>query len=41
VIAPTGEILYSYSALNPNKHVTNTMAAVQKWADAHPAKTGS
>lgn len=41
VIAPTGEILYSYSALNPNKHVSNTMAAVQKWADAHPAKTGS
>jgi peroxiredoxin Q/BCP len=41
VIAPTGEILYSYSALNPNKHVTNTMAAVQTWADAHPAKTGS
>jgi thioredoxin-dependent peroxiredoxin len=41
VIAPTGEILYSYSALNPSKHVTNTMAAVQKWADAHPAKTGS
>jgi peroxiredoxin len=41
VIAPTGEILYSYSALNPNKHVTNTMEAVQKWAAAHPAKTGS
>jgi peroxiredoxin len=36
VIAPTGEILYSYSALNPDKHVSNTMAAVQKWADAHP-----
>ena len=41
VIAPTGEILYSYSALSPNKHVTNTMEAVQKWAAAHPAKTGS
>ena len=41
VIAPTGEILYSYSALNPNKHVTNTMEAVQKWAAAHPAKMGS
>lgn len=41
VIAPTGEVLYSYTALNPNKHVTNTMEAVQKWAAAHPAKAGS
>ena len=36
VIAPTGEILYSYTALNPDKHVSNTMDAVQKWAAAHP-----
>ena len=35
VIAPTGEILYSYTQLNPDKHVENTMAAVQKWEDAH------
>jgi thioredoxin-dependent peroxiredoxin len=39
VIAPTGEIVYSYTALNPNKHVENTMAAVQKWADQHKAKS--
>lgn len=38
VIAPTGEIIYSYSALSPDKHVTNTMAAVQKWVDEHPAQ---
>src|ERR1700742_3267520 len=31
VIAPTGEVLYSYTALSPDKHVSNTMAAVQKW----------
>jgi peroxiredoxin Q/BCP len=31
VIAPTGEIIYVYSALDPDKHVENTMAAVAKW----------
>ncbi|HEY4211462.1 MAG TPA: peroxiredoxin [Steroidobacteraceae bacterium] len=35
VIAPTGQILYSYTDLNPQKHVENTMAAVQKWQDTH------
>jgi peroxiredoxin len=34
VIAPTGQVLYAYTDLNPDKHVANTMAAVQKWADA-------
>jgi thioredoxin-dependent peroxiredoxin len=31
VIAPDGKIIYAYSALNPDKHVGNTMAAVAKW----------
>ena len=31
VIAPDGKIIYAYSALNPDKHVENTMAAVAKW----------
>ena len=31
VIAPSGEILYSYTALNPDKHVANTLAAVASW----------
>jgi peroxiredoxin len=35
VIAPNGEIIYSYNALNPDKHVANTMAAVKKWAAEH------
>ncbi len=39
VIAPTGEILYSYNSLNPNKHVANTMAAVKKWVEEHKAKS--
>jgi peroxiredoxin len=38
VIAPTGEILYSFTELNPDKHVANTMAAVEKWTEAHPHK---
>ncbi len=37
MIAPTGEILYTYRTLNPEGHVANTMAAVKKWVDAHPA----
>jgi thioredoxin-dependent peroxiredoxin len=36
VIAPNGEVIYSYTALNPNKHVTNTLAAVEQWNALHP-----
>ena len=32
VIAPDGTILYTYTALNPDKHVENTLDAVKKWA---------
>ncbi|HEY0767636.1 MAG TPA: peroxiredoxin [Steroidobacteraceae bacterium] len=35
VIAPSGEIIYSYTAMKPDKHVENTMAAVKKWQDEH------
>jgi peroxiredoxin len=35
VIAPDGKILYSYSALDPDKHVENTLAAVAKWQTEH------
>jgi thioredoxin-dependent peroxiredoxin len=35
VIAPSGEILYSYTDLNPSKHVENTMAVVEKYAADH------
>jgi hypothetical protein len=31
VIAPGGKIIYEYTALNPDKHVENTMNAVQQW----------
>src|ERR1700728_1815828 len=30
VIAPTGKIIYEYTALDPDKHVGNTMEAVEK-----------
>jgi peroxiredoxin len=35
VIAPNGQIIYAYSALSPDKHVENTMAAVAKWRAEH------
>ena len=35
VIAPDGKIIYEYTALNPDKHVGNTMAAVEKWNAEH------
>jgi peroxiredoxin len=39
VIAPDGTILYAYSALDPDKHVENTLDAVAKWQAAQ--KKGS
>jgi peroxiredoxin len=35
VIAPTGEIIYSYTAMNPVGHVSKTMAALNKWKLEH------
>jgi thioredoxin-dependent peroxiredoxin len=35
VIAPTGVIIYSYTAMKPDQHVENTMAAVRKWQEQH------
>ena len=34
VISPKGEILYSYSDMNPNDHVANTMAVVKKYKES-------
>jgi thioredoxin-dependent peroxiredoxin len=36
VIAPDGRIIYEYTALDPDKHVENTLAAVRKWRAEHP-----
>jgi peroxiredoxin len=35
VIAPDHKIIYEYTAMNPDGHVANTMAAVQKWTAEH------
>ncbi|HEY5257743.1 MAG TPA: peroxiredoxin [Candidatus Baltobacteraceae bacterium] len=31
VIAPDGKILYTYTNLNPDQHVANTLAALKAW----------
>jgi len=42
VIAPTGVIIYSYTAMNPDQHVENTMSAVKKYqADHGKGEAGS
>jgi peroxiredoxin Q/BCP len=35
VIAPDGKIIYTYTDLQPEKHVENTLDALQKWAAKH------
>jgi peroxiredoxin len=34
VIAPDGTILYTYTDLDPDKHVANTLSALQAWKSA-------
>lgn len=36
VITPDDRIIYEYAALDPDKHVANTMAALKAWRRAHP-----
>ena len=36
VITPDGMVLYSYSALDPDQHVANTISALSDWRQAHP-----
>jgi peroxiredoxin Q/BCP len=35
VISPSGEIIYTYTDLQPDKHVENTLDALRKWASVH------
>lgn len=37
VILPDATVGYVYSALNPDKHVANTLSAVKAWKDRQPA----
>ena len=32
VIAPDGKIIYTYTDMNPDQHVANTMAALRQWS---------
>lgn len=38
VIAPDGTILYTYTNLNPEQHVANTLAALQAWRSTEHGK---
>jgi peroxiredoxin Q/BCP len=38
VIVPGGTVSYVYSAMNPDQHVANTLAAVQAWKDQQSGK---
>jgi len=38
VIAPNGEIIYTYTDLQPDKHVENTLDALRKWVAEHKKK---
>jgi thioredoxin-dependent peroxiredoxin len=35
VIAPSGEIIYTYTDLRPDNHVKNTLDALRKWVAEH------
>ena len=41
VIAPTGRITYAYQAMDPDKHVANTLGAVKAWQDSHQNQTST
>ncbi|WP_211451687.1 peroxiredoxin [Collimonas antrihumi] len=32
VIAPNGNIIYEYSSMDPDKHVSNTLQALEQWS---------
>ena len=36
VITPDDRVIYRYNALDPNRHVENTLAALSAWRKAHP-----
>ena len=37
VITPDGKVLYSFTSLDPDRHVANTVQALSRWREAHPA----
>ena len=39
VITPDDKVIYSYTDLNPDKHVENTLDAIRKWRAATASKS--
>jgi peroxiredoxin (alkyl hydroperoxide reductase subunit C) len=37
VIAPDGTVIYSFTDMNPDQHVANTLKAIQDWKAKQPA----
>jgi peroxiredoxin Q/BCP len=37
VIIPDGQVLYSFTSLDPDQHVANTIQALSRWRETHPA----
>jgi len=37
VITPGGKIIYTYTNLNPDRHVANTLHALRQWSEGHRA----
>ncbi|GGD67138.1 peroxiredoxin [Caballeronia grimmiae] len=38
VIAPDGKVIYEYTSLSPDQHVTNTLQALRDWNAKHKAQ---
>lgn len=38
VITPRDRIFYSYTSLDPRRHVANTLSAVRRWDEAHKGR---
>lgn len=36
VVAPDGTVIYAYSAMNPDRHVENTLSALREWRAKQP-----
>ena len=36
VITPDGKVIYTYTDMNPDKHVANTLAAIEAWKKKQP-----
>jgi peroxiredoxin len=40
VISPQGRVIYAWTSMSPAEHVPNTLAALSRWSQQPPDKTG-